>query len=331
MLIPPRSAYISDGFLVKRVLPYAKKRTVGPFVFLDHFAVDAAKLENDVGPHPHIGLATLTYLYDGATLHRDSTGAEKLIRPGEVNYMISGRGVVHSERNREILKEIPLNAKGQRWQEGLQIWMALAKEEEQREAAFIGIAADQVPDITASFSPQSPSVQGKNETQAKLLIGDFAHAHHTLPLHPSLRPCFLVDVQLGPDASVTLPSLPANIEVGLYASRGDFVLAAKAADEQKVVEGDCLVFEVTDSTTGEGLVIKNPHADRTIRLALLGGKALPEARHMFWNFVATDKAIIARAAEAWKALDRGVFPPVVNEDNKDSIPLPATTPSAHAH
>eukprot|EP01040_Poterioochromonas_malhamensis_P015515 gene15515-17381_t len=149
LMIPSRLTHIVPGFAVKRVLPFHSKRAVSAFVFLDHFHNPVDEKSPEVGPHPHIGLATLTYLYEGVGHHRDSTGADAVITPGAVNYMIAGKGCVHSERIIDVLDKFDVSAsKGVKKQHGLQIWVALAKEEEQRTPQFIGIPASDVPDVT---------------------------------------------------------------------------------------------------------------------------------------------------------------------------------------
>jgi len=331
MIIPPRSAMIvqptatTSGFEVNRILPYAKKRAIGAFVFLDHFAVDVNTLKQDVGPHPHIGLATLTYLYDGASLHRDSTGAEQLILPGQVNYMISGKGCVHSERStsEHIKEQIPVNNNNQRWQEGLQIWVALAKEEENMSPQFIAVPATSVPDVTSSLIIKTGSAV------AKLLIGELFGVKAELPVHPSLQPLFLVDLNLSPNSEIDLhlPTLPnGGVEIGLYNARGDDIICGdKSGGEEEIVvkTGETAVLTTTTATDSTSkLTITNKSNTQPTRIALFGGVSLPEPRHMFWNFVHTDRTVISKAVEAWLRLDRNVFPMVVNEDSLEFIPLP---------
>ena len=140
-LVTPRTHDLGGGFTVRRALPAAAARSVGPFVFFDHFGpVQAGPQDNhDVRPHPHIGLATVTYLYEGAMQHRDSTGAVQRIEPGAINWMTAGRGIVHSERTPEDLRTVP------RRSHGLQLWVALPEAMEETEPGFANTPASAVP------------------------------------------------------------------------------------------------------------------------------------------------------------------------------------------
>jgi redox-sensitive bicupin YhaK (pirin superfamily)/uncharacterized OsmC-like protein len=333
LMIPARTTDIVPGWTVKRILPYSRKRAVSAFVFLDHFNNPVTENSPEVGPHPHIGLATLTYLYEGAMQHRDSTGADVVISPGAVNYMISGKGSVHSERTKNVVAQMPVNALGQRVQHGLQIWVALAKEEEQRAPQFVGIKANDVPDISYLIQHQTSK---DTKTFAKLVIGSFGNVTTKIPVHESLQ-FFLIDLSIAPNATIQLP-LPADIEFGIYNPFPQAVTLNNLSQQEKltVKEGDFPVFN-TNSQTKEKVVLSltNSHATEPVRIALFGGKPLAEPRHMFWNFIATDRSIIEKAAENWKNLDRTQFPPVVNEKNDDSIPLPKpradkNAPTVHA-
>lgn len=285
-----RRSEISPGFEVVRVLPYRKCRSCGPFVFLDHFGPWPKSM--DVGPHPHIGLCTLTYLYSGEIIHRDSTGAEKAIVPGQVNWMVAGKGVVHSERGQDTGS----------LSHGLQLWVALPKERE---------------DIDASFHYSETTVDlGRG---ARLVVGNaFGQKQKNIPTED--EDMFLIDVDLSDTKDFACDQLSSAEEIGVYCVSGGVDCVGFSANTVSLDEpGSMVVFRSTEiSSPLKMLKSTKPNT----RIALLGGKRLPEKRHMFWNYVSHDKDKIRRAAEAWDAMDRSVFPPVVNESNTDSIPNP---------
>lgn len=306
---------LSPGFTVRRVLPYYKKRTVGSFCFVDHFGpVDLEKhAAMNVGPHPHIGLATLSFLYQGAILHRDSTGAEQAIVPGGVNYVIAGKGVVHSERG------LPESLAGHvdvlpTSSHGLQLWLALPKDREDVEPSF--------------HSSQAAIVRDDGNVKASLVVGTFAkQTVPGIPLDPRMGRVFFVDATLWQEGA-TLdidPSLEdaaeeEMVELAIYVSSGSVQIHGVASDVESILEeGTMAVYNVPAVHWAGQIKAMSPET----RVAILGGTALPEPRHMMWNFVSHSKDKIDKAAAAWNALDRTVFPPVVNEDNQDSIPLPS--------
>ncbi|KAL3939041.1 MAG: hypothetical protein SGBAC_006167 [Bacillariaceae sp.] len=319
---------LSAGFDIRRVLPYHKKRSVGPFIFLDHFGPIniAGSAAMDVGPHPHIGLATLSYLYEGAILHRDSTGAERAVIPGEVNFMIAGKGVVHSERGTAKDLEPHLAGELPSASHGLQLWMALAKEAEDQHPSFHhGEAIALYTDSTG--------------VKATLVVGSAnGVSQPAIPIDDRLGNAFFVDVELEKQGgSFNLQQVGTGtdpVEIGIYVSTGSLKLDSgfcnvngdNSDSETVLEEGNMVVYqlegedETADLASWIGkLTAQSPDT----RIAILGGTPLPEKRHMFWNFVSHDRQKVADAAEAWKQLDRSVFPPVVNEDNEDSIPLPS--------
>lgn len=289
-----RTHELSPAFDVRRILPYHRCRSVGHFVFLDHFGpADLSETTPlDVGPHPHIGLSTLTYLYDGAILHRDSTGAERTILPGQVNWMVAGNGVVHSERGKEALAANP----DRTLCHGLQLWVALPKALEDMAPAF--------------HSGEDVDLGDR----AKLVVGSaFGKTQEDIPVFADM---FLVDVVLDKEfACETIAD--GAIELGVYVSSGSCSCSGFSGGDVVLDEGSMIVFK---GVVPPGAMLK-PNKEGT-RLALLGGDPLPEKRHMFWNFVSSDKAKIAQAAELWAKLDRTKFPRVVNEPNDDSLPLP---------
>ncbi|KAJ8598398.1 hypothetical protein CTAYLR_003011 [Chrysophaeum taylorii] len=294
---------LSPGFDVRRVLPYHRCRSCGHFVFLDHFG--PADLSStpamNVGPHPHVGLATLTYLYEGAILHRDSTGAERMILPGGVNWMVAGRGVVHSERGKEALDARPEMTTAH----GLQLWAALPKDMEDVEPKFYH--GDAIPLSDA----------------ATLVMGSaFGKSQAAIPVADGTGTLFLVDVRLYEKGDIfscagIMSSENEDIEVGVYVTQGKVRCAGFGGEEVLLEAGSMVVFRGTVPETAriEGLL-------ESTRVALLGGTALPEKRHMFWNWVSHDPAKIEAAKAKWDVLDRTVFPKVVNESNDDSIPSP---------
>ncbi|KAG7355957.1 pirin-like protein [Nitzschia inconspicua] len=315
-----KSVSLGKDFSVRRVLPNAKQRSVGPFVFFDHFGPSSIEEHAmNVGPHPHIGLMTISYLYEGAILHRDSTGAEQMVPPGEVNGMISGNGVTHSERGElkdikphldKLNRQLPLRS------HGLQLWMALSKEGE---------------DVDPSFH-HAPSVP-VNEN-ASLVVGKTKTHHQTnIPIDPHLGKVVFLDIQffgqretfefsfVGGLSDVEDIVKDPSIELGVYVSTGKIALQSGwgSVDGRTVESGNMTVVKIPNNECFRGsLQSLTPDT----RVAVLGGTALPEKRYMFWNFVATSRDKVEQAAQAWDRLDRAIFPEVVNEDNKDSIPLP---------
>lgn len=300
-----RASELSAGFKVRRVLPYHRCRSSGYFVFLDHFGPADVSIgaPMDVGPHPHIGLSTLTYLYSGAIVHRDSTGAERTILPGEVNWMIAGKGVTHSERGREALVQHP----EQTISHGLQLWVALPKEQEDVEPSF-------------HSSQNTVGLDAPHGCDARLVVGKaFGKSQHAIPILSGTGSLFFVDCNfVKTDASFKCENLsPGDVEVGVYCSQG-IVECSGFAD-------DSIILEPGVMTVFRGFIppqarLTPRHPDT--RLAIVGGTKLPEKRHMFWNYVSHEKAKISQAVRAWDVKDRSKFPPVINESNNDSIPNP---------
>lgn len=273
------------GFSVKRLLPSAERQRVGPFIFLDHmgpatFAPDSTA--NDVRPHPHIGLATVTYLFTGAMQHKDSTGVEQRIEPGAINLMTAGRGVVHSER-------IPLDIrKGQVKVEGIQTWLALPAEAEETEPGFQHYPADSLP----LWQDKGLSV--------RVLIGSAFGL--TSPVRTA-SPTTYLDLQLEAGATLKLPALAPDL--ALYVASGSPVL-----------NGDPLpTFHVALLDSGAAFTLTA--GTSAARLMLLGGEPLPGVRHINWNFVSSRRERIDQARADWQE-DR--FPKVPGETER--IPLP---------
>ncbi|MCC3303334.1 pirin family protein [Sneathiella sp. HT1-7] len=254
------------GFEVRRLLPVARCRSVGAFVFLDHMGPTTLKAGEgiDVLPHPHIGLATVTYLFEGAILHRDSLGTVQEIFPGDVNLMTAGRGIVHSERSSEETRSKDRDV------HGLQMWVALPKEHEEIRPVF-------------SHTPKSalPDLKGEG-WHGRLVVGSLFGK--TSPVETMNR-YFFVDLRL--EAGVSIPFAPDYDEAAVYVVDGELDI-----DGAIVGAGTLAVLE------------KKPNVLLTSRqeatFVVLGGDALPEPRFMYWNFVSTRKERIERAKEDWR-------------------------------
>ena len=255
------------GFEVGRVLPFAKRRMVGPFVFFDHMGpiVFPAGIPRsvDVRPHPHIGLSTVTYLFDGEIMHRDSLGSEQAIRPGEVNWMTAGRGITHSERFERARREGgPMH--------GIQAWVGLPKEYEETEPAFHHHASSDLPTYESGG------------LWARLVAGEAFGAKAAVRTH---SPLFYVHWRL---AAGTRAQLPAQ-----YPERAAYVAAGSVEVEGRVFEaGQMLVFE-----SGQPIVFE---AATAAAVMLLGGEPIGE-RFIDWNFVSSSRDRIEQAKADWRA------------------------------
>jgi len=253
------------GFDVRRALPTVKRRMVGPFVFLDQMgpSVLAAGTGVDVRPHPHIGLSTLTYLFDGAIMHRDSLGMVQEVRPAEVNWMTAGSGIVHSERSPAELR--PAGPK----LHGLQAWVALPALAEEIDPSFAHIAA-------ADF----PVIEDRAVT-ARLVTGEAFGSRGPLATH---SPAIFADVALAPGASVPMDA--AYEERAIYVAEGEIDIAG-----DRFTAGQLLVFRAGDRITVSGAT--------QARFAILGGDALEGPRYVWWNFVSSRKERIEEAKAQW--------------------------------
>ena len=283
LIIEPRAKDVG-GFDVRRVLPVARRRTVGPFIFFDHMGpVDFAPGQGiDVRPHPHIGLATVTYLFEGEIFHRDSLGVEQAIRPGAVNWMTAGRGIVHSERTApdERARSGRLN--------GIQSWIALPLSHEETEPAFHHHPADSLPII-------------ESEGVRMCLIAGAAYGKRSPVETPSEM--FYLDARLSADAELILPD--EFEERAIYLAEGQVQLG----DGSEIAEGTMAVFHPSVEI---GL-----RARGDARVMLLGGAPLDGPRHLWWNFVASTPERLEQAKADWK---NGRFDPVPGDD--EFIPLP---------
>jgi redox-sensitive bicupin YhaK (pirin superfamily) len=272
------------GFEVGRVLPAAKRRMVGPFVFFDHMGpVDfpaGLKREVDVRPHPHIGLSTVTYLFEGEITHRDSVGSEQEIRPGEVNWMTAGRGITHSERFEKARRE------GGRMH-GIQAWVALPEAAEESDPAFF------------HHGPEDLPTHQEGGLWARLIVGEAFGAKSKVKTH---SPMFYVHWVLQPGAVAQLPAE--------YPERAAYVVSgAVEVAGRSFTAGQMLVF-----TPGEPVLFT---ALTAAVVMLLGGATLGE-RFIEWNFVASSQARIEQAKADWRA-GRMKLPDL---DNLEFTPLP---------
>lgn len=262
LTIEPRPAALElDGLTVGRLLPWVRRRMVGPFIFLD--VMGPAELgpgyAMDVRPHPHIGLATVTYLFAGEIVHRDSLGCTQVIRPGEINWMTSGRGIAHSERTPDEVR-----ARGTRLH-GLQLWVALPAHEEERAPSFDHFDRDALPESTIG------------DVRVRLLAG--SGFGMTSPV-PALSP--LVYAELHVPAGKTLPWPNEHPELGVYVVEG--ALRDLSSKTLHVFDGD------------ERPEIR---ADVDTHVMMIGGTGFPEKRHIWWNFVSSSPERIERAKVDW--------------------------------
>jgi redox-sensitive bicupin YhaK (pirin superfamily) len=276
------------GFEVGRVLPHARRRMVGPFIFLDHMGpVEFQRgipRTVDVRPHPHIGLSTITYLFEGEIMHRDSLGTEQAIRPGEVNWMIAGRGITHSERFEKARVE------GGRMH-GIQAWVALPIEREDTEPSFVHHGQDDLPIIETTGAV------------IRVIAGEAFGARARVTTH---SPMFYAHVELAAGMRIELP--------GAYAERAVYVVSGTVeADGRDFVPGQLLIFR-----EGEDAVVK---AAAQATLLALGGEPVG-LRFIEWNFVASSRERIEQAKADWRA-GRFKLPDL---DNTEFIPLPPDPP-----
>jgi redox-sensitive bicupin YhaK (pirin superfamily) len=282
MVIP--NAKDIGGFQVRRALPTAKRRLVGPFIFFDRMgpAMLRAGQALDVRPHPHIGLATVTYLFDGKIRHRDSLGTEMVIAPGDVNLMTAGRGIVHSERTPEELRGAPMSVSG------LQTWLALPDGKEDVAPLFENTARAVLPEF------DDAGVSGR------VVIGQFDGLKS--PVRAASETLY-GDIRLAPGASVRIPSDAE--ERAIYTLEGAVSISGDTFPENRL-----LVFK-----PGDEIVVSS---EGGAHFMLFGGASLGSQRYIWWNFVSSSKERIEQAKEEWKT---GRFD-IVPGDDKEFIPLP---------
>ena len=283
LVIVPRTRDLGDGFQVRRALPHGKRQMVGPFIFFDHFGpvqfVPGHGM--DVRPHPHIGLATVTYLFDGSIMHRDSEGHVQEIQPGAMNLMTAGRGIAHSERTPDIQR-----SNGQEML-GLQSWIALPRDKEEIAPSFQHYGADTL-----------PAVQDKGFT-ARIIAGSSFGV--TSPVD-QVSPWFYVEVALAEGMSAPLDA--DHEERAIYVIDGEVEIAG-----DRFTGPQLLIFRPGDRITVKAL--------RASRMMFLGGDALEGPRHLWWNFVSSSQQRIEQAKQDWKA---GRFAHVPNETDFIPLP-----------
>ena len=284
MIIPERSRDIGD-FLVGRLLPFRKKRMIGPFIFIDHMGPTPLGPEKymDIGQHPHIGLATLTYLFEGELEHRDGLGTRQRIRPGSVNWMTAGRGVTHTERTPEDLRQ------GNRFTlHGYQIWVALPKEVEGMAPEFFHADASELPRWE------------QDDCSFTLVAGSAFGNTSPVPVYSDM---FLLELKANRETTLDLGGKLQG-EIGIILVEG--LLQAC----EKTIEPGSILY----SKPGEHCKVS---LGKGSHLLVFGGTPLPEQRYIQWNFVSSDRETIEKARQAWK--DK-TFPMMPGEDSY--IPLP---------
>jgi redox-sensitive bicupin YhaK (pirin superfamily) len=282
-VIVPRARDLG-GFEVRRALPSAQRQMVGPFIFFDQFGPVLMKEGQgiDVRPHPHIGLATVTWLFDGGIFHRDSLGSEQPIAPGELNWMTAGKGIVHSERT------APNDLARDRNVFGIQSWVALPKSHEETAPAFEHVAMERLPLID------------DRGIKARIVAGSIYGATSPVKTHSDL---FYADVQL--EAGAALPLPVEHEERGVYVAEGEIEVAG-----QRFEAGRLLVFRPGDAITLRAVA--------NARVMLLGGEPMDGPRYIWWNFVSSSKDRLEAAKDDWKNARFAIVP----GDEKDFIPLP---------
>lgn len=272
------------NFLVGRLLPFHSKRMVGPFIFIDHMGPIAMNDHQnmDVPPHPHIGLSTLTYLFEGSVMHRDTLGTHVEITPGQVNWMTAGSGIVHSERTPEHLRHTDKHM------HGLQIWVALPKDREEMAPSFFHADADDLPRWE------------EDGVRYKLIAGEAFGRRSPVPVYSRL---FFLELHAPQERAV-------HIGAHLYGEAGLYILEGSVTTEGHV-HGPKRILVAKDA----GLCSFTLGAGTTV--FLFGGDPFPEERFIYWNFVATSQALIDEAKRRW-AEDR--FPVIEGETGR--VPLP---------
>jgi redox-sensitive bicupin YhaK (pirin superfamily) len=281
-LIPSHAKDLGGGFVVRRSLPSAQRQAVGPFLFFDHFGPITAgpKDDHDVRPHPHIGLATVTYLFEGTMLHRDSTGAVQRIEPGAINWMTAGRGIVHSERT-------PSDLRGrERRSHGLQLWVALPIEREQDEPTFEHTPAAAIPVVSLAGG------------QVRVLVGEAFGARSPVR---TASPTLYLDLELSGAGPIEIPV--AAEERALYGVDADLEIDAMPVPARTLAV----------LPAGRPVRLRSAAAARAV---LVGGAPLGH-RYMVWNFVSSDRERIRRAEDDWEAQ---AFPKVPGETEFIPLP-----------
>lgn len=287
LILEEKAADIGN-FLVGRILPFREKRAVGPFVFIDHMGPtelkDSQNLE--VPPHPHIGLSTLTYLLEGSIFHRDSLGNALEIKPGAVNWMTAGKGVVHSERTPEYLKNTDKKL------HGFQIWVGLPKNLEQSEPTFHHSEVAEIPSWQVG------------DIAYKLIAGEAFGKKSSVPVH---SPLYFIEIKCKSARKINIGEHLFG-ESAMYILDGNVIIEGNTyGARQLLVAKDTKLceFEMSDNAT----------------VYIFGGEPFEEERFIFWNFVNSDKEVIEQAKVNWNDQNHHAFPLVPGDEN-DFVPLP---------
>ncbi|OQD42830.1 hypothetical protein BUL40_06965 [Croceivirga radicis] len=285
LIIEERAANIGN-FMVGRLLPFRQKRMVGPFIFIDHMgpAHMTAEQNMDVGMHPHIGLSTLTFLFEGSVFHRDSLGTAVEIKPGAVNWMTAGKGVVHTERTPDYLRNQSKTL------HGLQIWVALPKDQEECEPSFTHVRAEQLPSWV------------EDGVEFKLIAGEAFGKQSAVPVY---SPLYFIEIKSTTTKTVAIGEYLYG-ESALYILEGAIKLEGNQYGPKQILvakNSTLCAFELQANTT----------------VYIFGGDPFPEERFIEWNFVASDRALIKKAKEDWV---NNKFPMVPNETMRVPIPQP---------
>jgi redox-sensitive bicupin YhaK (pirin superfamily) len=273
LLLAPHARDLGGGFRVRRLLPSMQRQAVGPFVFFDHMGpITAGPADNhDVRPHPHIGLATVTYLFEGAMLHRDSIGRVQRIEPGAINLMVAGRGVAHSERTPDDLRHTT------RTSHGLQLWIALPEHAQEVEPDFFHVASGELPQTAMG------------ETTVRVLMGEAFGLRSPVP---AVSPALYLDIALPAGASLAVPA--AAPERAVY-----------SVDHDIVIDGlPVAAFTLAVLEPGSEPVIAAPQGARVV---VVGGHSVGP-RFIWWNFVSDRRERIVQAADDWAAGRFAVVP-----------------------
>jgi redox-sensitive bicupin YhaK (pirin superfamily) len=282
-LFKPHDKDLGGGFTVRRILPAAARQSVGPFLFFDHMGPVEAEpgAKHDVRPHPHIGLATVTYLFEGAIMHRDSLGTVQRIEPGAINWMTAGSGIVHSERTPDDL------VAQRRRTHGLQLWAALPREHEETEACFSHTPADMIPDV--------PFDGGA----VRVLIG--TAFGHSSPV-PTFSHTLYLDVRLEQGRAIELDRMPE--EAALYAVSGDIAIDGELVPQHTMAMLEPGAPARVSSQAGA-------------RFVVIGGAPLDGRRFIYWNFVSSSRERIERAASDW---EQERYAPVPGDTERIPLP-----------
>jgi hypothetical protein len=283
LIIEERPSDIGN-FMVGRLLPFREKRMVGPFSFIDHMGPAAMNDHQniDIPPHPHIGLSTLTYLFEGSIMHKDGLGTAIEIKPGQVNWMTAGSGIAHSERTPEYLRH------SDKMLHGLQIWVALPKNLEQMDPEFFHADADELP------------AWESDDVYFKLIAGNAFGRQSPIPVY---SPLYLIEVK-----SKDVKTLKIGTE--LFGESGIYILEGSITSDGNTF-GPKQLLVAKDSSLCEFTMQENT------TIYIFGGEPFPEERFIYWNFVASDRSLIEMAKQRWLDQD---FAPVPGES--EFVPLP---------